>query len=363
MDLGVIINFKILKANIMNDRETWKGSWDKLPPERRDVYFLPEYLLAYEAEGRGEAYCALAMDGDALWMYPYLRCNIPMADKYFAGKVFYDIQSPYGYGGPVVNKAGEDKTFLRDAWRYFSEWCVRTGIVGEFCRFHPLLENYLWAPHEMQVLEDRQTVVMDLNSYPNAIWNDSFFRNHRHMIRKAESEEYIFEIASVAGKMSWFAEKYAYTQDLLDADSETRFSEAYFKSLATGLGDKLWLGVVKKEGIAVTAVIVLVGMQFAHSHLMVYLSEGPARGMTNYLYHGVALEAARRGIGILHMGGGKTSDAEDPLFCFKARLGPDRRVFNIGKRCHNNDVYQWLGAKWEELHGPRPSGYFLFYRL
>ena len=135
------MDFRILKATLMSDHETWKSAWDKLPVERRDVYFLPEYLLAYEAEGHGEAYCALAMTDDAIWMYPYLRCNIPMADKYLAGKVFYDIQSPYGYGGPVVNEAGEDKTFLRDAWQYFSDWCDRTGVVGEFCRFHPRPEK------------------------------------------------------------------------------------------------------------------------------------------------------------------------------------------------------------------------------
>ena len=357
------MDFRILKATLMSDHETWKRAWDKLPPERRDMYFLPEYLLAYEADGRGEAYCALAMTDDAIWLYPYLRCNIPMADKYFAGRVFYDIQSPYGYGGPVVNKAGEDKTFLRDAWQYFSDWCVSTGIVGEFCRFHPLLENHLWAPHEMQVSEDRQTVVMDLNYYPNAIWNDSFYRNHRHMIRKAEREGYIFHTVSASGAMSWFVPKYAHTQNLLGGDTETLFGEAYFKTLVAGLGDKAWVGVVTKEEMTLAAVLVLEGAQFAHSHLMIYSSDGPTKGMTNCLYHGVALEAARHGLSILHMGGGKTGDSEDPLFRFKENLGPDRRVFKIGKRCHNNDVYQSLGAKWEELHGPRPSGFFLFYSL
>ena len=85
--------------------------------------------------------------------------------------------------------------------------------------------------------------------------------------------------------------------------------------------------------------------------------------MTNCLYHGVALEAAKRGLSKLHMGGGTTRDLGNSLFRFKASLSPDRRVFNIGIRYHNNDVYQWLGAKWQELYGPRPSGYFLFYRL
>jgi len=357
------VDFKILKASLMSDREKWKEAWDKLPMERRDVYFLPEYLQAYEAEGHGEACCALAKTGDTIWMYPYLKCSITLADKYLDGKVFCDIQSPYGYGGPVVNKAGEDEAFLHEAWRYFTDWCVYVGVVGEFCRFHPLLDNHLWAPQEMRVLEDRQTVAVDLNYYSNAIWNDSFYRNHRHMVRKAEREGYIFHRVSASREMPWFIPSYGYTQALLGAGSATRFGETYIKTLVAGLGDKVWLGVVKKEETTVAAVLILEGAQFAHSHLLVYLSDGPAKGMTNCLYHGVALEAARHGLSILHMGGGKTGDMEDPLFRFKVRLSPERRVFYIGMRCHNTQVYQLLYAKWEELHGPCPSGYFLSYRL
>ena len=357
------MDFKVLKANMANDRENWKNSWQKLPPERRDVYFLPEYLLAYEADGRGEAYCAVAASGDAIWMYPFLRCKIPMSDKYGDGKAFYDIQSAYGYGGPVVNKAGENEAFLREAWDYFSDWCSHNGVVGEFCRFHPLLENQLWASPEMRVLQDRETVAIDLNYYQSAVWNDSFYRNHRHMIRRAEREGYSFRVISASEEMSWFAPKYAYTQDLLNAGSETRFGEAYFSTLVKGLGPRAWLGIVTREERIVTAVLVLQGEQWVHSHLMVYLADGPAAGMTNCLYHGVALEAARRGLSTLHMGGGNTGDREDPLFRFKASLGPDRGIFRIGMRCHNDEIYQWLCTSWEELHGPRPSGYFLVYRL
>jgi hypothetical protein len=357
------MNFKILKAGNIDDREIWKQGWAHLPPERRDVYYLPEYLLAYEVEGRGEACCALVERGDAVWIYPFLKCKIALAEELSGENILYDIQSPYGYGGPVVNEAGEDKTFLFAVWQVFSDWCVSAGIVGEFCRFHPLLDNNLWAPQDMQVLEDRKTVVIDLNHYPDAIWKDSFFRNHRHMVRKADREGYVFQRQDTANEMEWFAEKYAYTQDLLNADSETRFREAYFKTLTSGLRDKAWLGIVKKENRILTAVLVLEGQLHAHSHLMVYLDEGPAKGMTNSLYHGVALEAAKSGLRSLHMGGGKTSSTEDALFRFKSSLSPARCIFYIGKRCHNMDAYQRLGAKWEELHGPRPSGYFLFYRL
>lgn len=357
------MDFKVLKANLMSDRDTWKESWDKLPPERRDVYFLPEYLLAYEAEERGEACCALAMSGDAIWMYPYLRCSIPMTDKYLEGKVFYDIQSPYGYGGPVVNKAGENEAFLYEAWRYFTDWCGHVGVVGEFCRFHPLLDNHHWAPPEMCVIEDRKTVVIDLNIYPNRIWNDSYFRVQRNMIRRAEREGYEYHTLPSLKQMSWFVPMYTQVQEVLQAGSETRFRKTYFESLVQGLGEKTWLGIVKKGTDIVAAVLVLEGELFAHSHLMAYGSGRATAGMTNLLYHGVAFEAAKRGLNALHMGGGKTKDDNDRLFYFKKSLGQGRRMFYIGTRCHNSELYKRIGTQWENLHGPRPEGYFLFYRL
>ena len=113
----------------------------------------------------------------------------------------------------------------------------------------------------------------------------------------------------------------------------------------------------------VVAVLVLQGSTFAHSHLMGYRRNERTGGTTNLVYHGVALEAAVRGLRILHMGGGKTKDQQDALFLFKKSLAPGRATFCIGRRCHDTDIYKQLATRWEARYGPRPAGYLAFYQL
>lgn len=357
------MEFKVVRASVPGERDQWQSAWHLLPVERRDVYFLPGYLQAYEAEGKGEAYCAIALAEDSIWLYPFLKCPLQDTGDFQPTGALCDVQTPYGYGGPVVNEQGEDTRFLQDVWEEWSTWCIAAGVIGEFVRFHPLLDNRRWAPQEMRVFVDRQTVAMWLDRYPQAVWNDSYFRRHRHMIRKAEREGCSFESLPAAGQMSWFALMYAKTQDRLQAKDDTRFGSVYFEALSRELSERAWLGIVRQSGEVVAAVFVLEGAAFAHSHLMSDCRiNGPA-GITNLVYHGIALEAARRGLCVLHMGGGRTADEKDSLFRFKVSLSPDQANFWLGTRCHNPEAYEHLASEWEARHGPRPPGYFLFYRL
>lgn len=345
------MELQILKAGLNADAKVWRSIWDRLPEERKDVYFLPEYLFAYEIENRGEALCAIFINKDAIWMYPFMRSKITVSDSILIEEDYFDIQTPYGYGGPLVNSAGEDKNFITAAWQCFSEWCCKTRVVSEFCRFHPLLSNHLWADDKMEILKNRDTVAMDLIDYPTAVWGTSYFRNHREMIRKAMREGFIFQVENFSDQLSWFAKKYNETQASLNADSETFFSEDYFKALHGGLSKYVWLGVVRKDGIPVTAVLVLEGRKFAYLHLMAYFNEGPAKGMVNYLYHEAALQASKHGLTQIQVGGGKTNSPDDPLFLFKTRLSPVRHTFYIGKRIHDLEGYQKLSEVFISDHG------------
>src|SRR5207247_7447826 len=87
------------------------------------------------------------------------------------------------------------------------------------------------------------------------VWTDPYFRVQRNMVRKAEREGHKFEFAPAAGAMGWFTSIYEETLDRLRA--RTRFPENYFVALQNGLGEDLWLGVVRKEHEIVVAVLVL----------------------------------------------------------------------------------------------------------
>jgi hypothetical protein len=345
---------KILRANRPDERAAWQEAWNLLPPERRDVYFSPGYVQASEAEGRGAALCAVVTDANRLLLYPFLE--VPLGDG------LKDIETPYGYGGPIVNADGEEPGFLEQAWRGWDRWCAEQGVVGEFTRFHPLIDNHRWASEQMSLRTDRQTVIMCLDRYPQAVWNEAYFRRHRNMLRKAERAECRFERILVDGQLEWFSRLYAETQERLQAQPETQFGIDYFEALADQLRGHSWLGIVRKGADILAAVMVIEGEKLAHSHLMGD-RRGAIGGATNLVYHGIALDAAGRGLQVLHMGGGRSASEDDPLFKFKASLGPDRGIFQIGTRCHNPVAYERLSAEWEGRHGPRPPGYFLFYRL
>lgn len=357
------MSFELLRAGVANEKERWLSAFARLPSERRDVYFLPAYLQAYEHDPQAVACCAVYSDGEALLLYPFLRCPIPSIDGEPDTMNLQDIQSAYGYGGPVVNHAGETPQFLQDAWSHFADWCSEQRVVTEFTRFHPLLNNQQWAPTTMKTFNDRITIPINLSEYPKDVWDSSYYRVHRQMLRKAERVGFSFHILPLRSELAWFVPLYKETQDYLQAGKETRFEIDYFSALSEGFGEMAWLGVVKMKGEITAAAVVLESEVFLHSHLMGYRRNVATAGMTNLLYHGIAVEGANRGKQILHMGGGRSNKGDDLLLKFKASLSPQRAPFFLGAQCRNDKAYDHLGSKWEKKYGPRPPNYLQFYRL
>ena len=357
------MEFNLLRAGDEKDREQWLVAIERLPSERQDVYFYPEYLQAYEHSADIEAYCAVYKKDNAILLYPFLKSVIHLTENVPNTSVLQDIQTPYGYGGPVVNGAGEDPKFLHEVWSNFADWCLAEGVVSEFVRFHPLIDNVGWVPQLMNTFVDRLTIPIPLERYPEDLHGTSYYSRHRQMLNKAERVGFTFDVLPAESELSWFFPLYQETQDYLQAADDVRFGEDYFKSLTEGFGSRAWLGVVKLSGEIAAAALVLEGKLFLHSHLMGYNRNIQTSGMTNLLYHGIALDGAKRGKTILHMGGGLSTDEKDHLFRFKKSLSPERANFSLGTLCHNHLQYEKLGQQWEMKHGPRPKNYFQFYRL
>jgi hypothetical protein len=357
------MEFNLLRAGDEKDRKQWLVAIEQLPNQRQDVYFYPEYLQAYDHLVDAEACCAVYRKDNAILIYPFLKSTIDITDDPANTLVSQDIQTPYGYGGPVVNELGEAPDFLYEVWSHFSDWCLSEGVVSEFVRFHPLLDNVRWAPMTMNTFLDRLTIPIPLGRYSEELYGTSYYARHRQMLNKAERVGFTFEVLPAENELSWFFPLYEETQDFLQAADDVRFGEHYFKSLIEGFGSRAWLGVVKLSGEIAAAALVLEGKLFLHSHLMGYKRDIQTSGMTNLLYHGIALDGAKRGKTILHMGGGLSSDEKDHLFRFKKSLSPERANFSLGTLCHNQLQYEKLGQHWEVKYGPRPKNYFQFYRL
>src|SRR5438093_133248 len=69
-----------------------------------------------------------------------------------------DIQSAYGYGGPLSDS--DDVGFLGDVDDAFKQWAKENSVIAEFLRLHPLIPYDRW--YSGDVLDNRETVWIDL---------------------------------------------------------------------------------------------------------------------------------------------------------------------------------------------------------
>lgn len=269
------------------------------------------------------------------------------------GTAFSDIQSAYGYGGPVSTT--EDEGFIKNAWSAYLEWCGENNILDEFVRFHPWLEN--WKYYRGEVVYDRQTVWVDLlNDDHLATYNTRV----RTAVRKAIKSGLRVEWDSAKRFAGDFKSIYRDSMVKLNADKFYFFDDKYFDEI---LGWKnASLAVCTYEGRPVSAAIFLVEGELMEYHLSASDAEGKRLSATNLILHEAALLGQHLGCKALHMGGGTDNKVDNPLFFFKAGFSVERSSFKIGKFIHKVDAYKTMLAEWEQTHG-KVSNRVQFYRI
>ena len=326
-----------------------------------DVYFTAGYHAAHERNGDGRAFAYLAEDGGEALFYPFLLRPIEAVAGEPVAEDWTDIETVYGYSGPLASS--DDAAFLSRAWEGFDRWSSERGVVAEFLRFNPLSGNCGFKSPKCTVRPDRETVALSLVGSEEDLWA-RYPSTHRNMVRKALARGLAVAEEPVGEGLADFARLYAATMQRVGARPYYSFSAAYLSSLAAALGDALHLFVVRDGATTVAAALFLLHGDRLHYHLA---GSDPAyRGAAanNLLLHGAALWGRETGLRHLHLGGGRTANADDPLFRFKASVGRERLPFQVGTRVHDEAAYADLCDRWRSHHvGAAAPAYFLLYRL
>jgi len=113
-----------------------------------DVYYLPQYVKAFQIHGDGETMLFYYQGKNTRAVNVVMKRDIAgfghFADRLDENTLF-DLYTPYGYGGFLLEGDRGDAA-LKELDMEYSTWCKNHGIVSEFVRFHPMLNNYLkWS--------------------------------------------------------------------------------------------------------------------------------------------------------------------------------------------------------------------------
>lgn len=333
--------YKLLSSECLE----WNSYIAKLPLNKRDIYFTREYLKLYETNGDGIAKLFVYEEDENIVIYPFLINKI---DGYSLPEEYYDIQTAYGYGGPI--SSCEDNEFLLRFEEEFFKYCAESNVVAEFIRFNPCTENEKIFKQNIDIIENRITVCLDLDKSIDDIWSNDIKSKNRNMIRKAEKSGLSVEISN---EYNTFKDIYEATMGKVNADGYYYFKPEYYIDMEQN-HNYVMLNV-KFQDETVASAIFMAYNNYFHYHLAGSKKEYLKFAPNNLLLWEAIKYANEKGHKIFHFGGGLTNNTEDNLFKFKSSFSKEYLNFYIGKRVHNEAIYRRLVSKWEERTNKKAS--------
>lgn len=330
----------------LNNKVQWNEYLNKLPLDKQDVYFTPEYYSLYEQNGDGEANCFVFEKEGNIVLYPFLKNSINRLG-YSLDDEYYDIQGAYGYNG--ILSSTDDTSFLKDFWHTFNQFCKDNNIVAEFTRFHPILKNHSLGDWHYDIIFDRETVALDLTQDYESIWKNDYSSKNRNMIRKAQKDGSRIEIISnpYSSQIDTFIEIYNHSMKMVKADEYYYFKKDFFFNTFSLLKTNVFLfNVFNSNDDVVCSSIFFHYGKFFHYHLS-GRSELANNTVNNFLLNEAVKYAKEVGAKIFHFGGGISSDVDDRLLKFKLNFSKSRFPFYIGKKIHDQYVYDFIVRQWE----------------
>lgn len=288
-------------------------------------------------------------EGDHVYYHPFLLS--PIQDT-----LFNEVQSAYGYGGPVCTT--DDGRFIKNALKSYRSWCEEQRVLVEFIRFHPLLANQRF--YEGETALNRQTVALSLDEEASLFL--SYQARVRTTIRKANSHGLRLEIAEsyTESGSRLFSEMYTSTMASLNADVFYFFNERYMKRL---LKDEHTLLITcYREDEAVAAAIFIAREGKMEYHLSASTESGKKLNAVSMIIHQAAIFGYKNGYDTLHLGGGTDDSPANPLLFFKRGFSKRLLDFYIGYRIYNSDAYRALKDRYAKERGTL-NNRVLFYRF
>ena len=338
-----------MKGFITKSWDTYLASFDI---GNRDIYFTERYAKLYESKGAfAEAF--IFEDAGRIYLFPHIKREISVA-----GSAYFDIETPYGYGGPLSNC--NDAVFVETAFKEFCKLASENNIISGFIRFHPLIRNQVLVGNGCDVLFDRKTIAMDLGNSEEELWNHHVHKNHRNSIRKAENAGLQFVADEELLHMDEFLQIYNETLDNLNSEEFYRFDNAYYENIKKTMGKDSFLGLVYLEDKIIAAIIYFQYGIYGHAHLGGSLKEYLDCCPNNFMLYRAALYLKSRGVKYFHFGGGTDGSEDNSLYKYKKRFSKNEYEFYIGKMVLNDDIYRKACSEWESKYPEKKERYSKF---
>src|SRR5699024_6516484 len=193
----------------------------------QDIYFDPNYGKLYEKMENGESKFYEFSNEYGKITNLFIQRDIPISLD--SEEQYYDITTPYGYGGPIIQEVveGKEKELVKGYEEDFKKYCLENNIVSEFIRFHPVFENEKPFDSVYKIEYLRKTVGTNLKDFEDPFQKE-FSKSARKNVRRSLREGVSYEINENPDAIDEFLEIYYATMDRNEAEDYYYFDQEYF---------------------------------------------------------------------------------------------------------------------------------------
>ncbi|NBI07991.1 GNAT family N-acetyltransferase [Senegalia massiliensis] len=307
-----------------------------------DVYFTKKYGKLYEKIENGTLEIFEYNSKMGSIKNIFLKREIPINTN---GEKYYDLITPYGYGGPIIvscNDESKKDELIKGYYKEFKKFCFKNNVVSEFIRFHPINNN---AKDFMEIYEVeylRKTIGTNLKNYDDPIKSE-FKKGCRKEIRRAFNKGVLYKIKKSPTNLDTFKKLYYETMDRNNAVDYYYFDDQYFDDILIHFKDELLLVELIYENKIIASEIYLISSGLIHAHLLGSLDEYLYLSAGCILEYATALWGKENNYDYIHHGGGRTNAEADKLLKNKRKFGKNTEFdFYVGKKIWNKNKYKEL---------------------
>lgn len=304
-----------------------------------DIYFEPDYAELYETEeNRAVEYRFECEYGFITNLFLKRQIDIKLPDEV----QYFDIVTPYGYGGPVIHWTNDKEKLIQAYMDDFGRYTEKEHIIAEFVRFHPILGNGVDFKEVYKSIFDRKTVGTNL-TYDDVVAKE-FSKHKRKDIRKAlKNPEIRYEVTENPSTLQDFLKIYYSTMDRDKADDYYYFKPDYFQTMLEKFREHITAGRVFLGDQLIAMGVYFRYGKYLHAHLSGTLSEYLDYSPANILKYALAVYGHENGYEVIHYGGGTSRSPENGVYKFKKEFGKNTEFdFYIAKKVWNEEIYKQI---------------------
>lgn len=324
-------------------------------PETADPGYTLAYARLFEEKESAKAETFSYESDKGRIDHVYLKREIPTRIK---DETYFDITTPYGYGGPVIVYGEDTEGLMHEYSRAFHEYCQDNRIVSEFVRFHLFESKEVRDSYNGEVTLIGSHIVKPLN-YP---LNTNMSSDVRRSLKKADQLGMTINVDTTGEHIEQFLSIYYEMLIRHQASSYYHFPRSFFDHMHKDLQGRFAYVSAGIDGKTICSRLVIFGEKYGFGFLGGTLKDYFYTQATTVVDYHILRILKDRDCLFFSFGGGLKEN--DGIYKYKRKFNKDGdQPFYVGKTIHLPGNYDELVRQCQSTDPAKSSTtFFPLYR-